>query len=316
MNVTPTTSFEAVIDTGETGLVTDIGVLTVDNAGATTQAFSVAGIIETPAGSGVYAATRTSPGTSGQYTLVWQKLSTGETLGIEDLLVTTEETTATIGSGHLYVTRDDLKEIIGIKSTDYSDKMIDVAVEAASRSIEGYKGGQRFYPAVEIRYYSAMPGDRYVDIDDLISASSVTVDTNGDGTYDRTWVEGTEFLLDPPNAPLAGQPKRRLVIRSAGGFTYPSTSGWVYETWSVAFPGYQRAIKIDGTFGWAATPGPVKQAAVLIANRFLARVRSAPLGMAVAATAEAVAMARLGRLDPDVAFLLDTIPGGNQRAFV
>ena len=71
MNVAPAADYEAVLETGETGLTGTIALGLYDNQGATTEALSTAGIIETPTGSGVYAATRTAPVDGGQYTLVW-----------------------------------------------------------------------------------------------------------------------------------------------------------------------------------------------------------------------------------------------------
>ena len=65
---------------------------------------------------------------------------------------------------------------------------------------------------------------------------------------------------------------------------------------------------MTGSFGWAEAPAQVRQAAVILAGRFLKRARETPYGLQVV-TGDAVALARLGRIDPDVAFLLDTLPG-------
>lgn len=86
--ITPGATFEAVLEAaGDPGLVGDIGLLIVDNQGAVEQAFSVADIVETPAGSGVYAATRQGPFLAAQYTIVWKLGSTGVTFGVDDLFV-------------------------------------------------------------------------------------------------------------------------------------------------------------------------------------------------------------------------------------
>lgn len=212
--------------------------------------------------------------------------------------------------GNLYVTRDELKTILGLQATEFADVAIDIAIDSASRVIDGYKG-TRFYPTAETRYYTASgsverfrqtpslsyfpPGaaDASLLIDDLVTLETLTVDTDGDGIYETTWVEGTDFVLDPANASLDGRPTRYLVLLSQA---------------RRAFPNFNRAIKVEGTFGWATTPALVKQAAVLLANRFLTRTRSAPLGILVATAQDTVATARLGRIDPDAAFLLDHIP--------
>jgi hypothetical protein len=50
------------------------------------------------------------------------------------------------------------------------------------------------------------------------------------------------------------------------------------------------------------------QAATILAGRYLKRARETPYGI-VSVGADALAAARLGRIDPDVAFLLDNIGG-------
>jgi len=314
MYVNPSTEFEAVAQF-ETGLTGTLGVRITDNAGNTTLPRATAGISEYPAGSGIYAITLTSPGTAGQYSIVWDDGAAEPAYAIEDLVVTAVTLSVTIGAGNLYVTRDDLKALLKYENETYADEAIDLAVAAASRAIDGYKG-TRFYAATETRYFTAVPGSYSLAIDDLVSATSVTVDTDGDGVYETTWVEGTDFELDPPNAALDGQPKRRLVIAGSSGFTYWNGRSWEYDPDGATFPRFDRAIKITGSFGWAAVPAVVKQAAVLLANRLLARTTRAPFGILVQAAGDTVAAARLGRIDPDIAFLLDSLPGAARRLLV
>jgi hypothetical protein len=52
----------------------------------------------------------------------------------------------------------------------------------------------------------------------------------------------------------------------------------------------------------------VEQAATILAGRLLKRARETPYGILVV-SGDAVSAARLGRIDPDVAFLLDNLPG-------
>lgn len=88
MNVAPSTSFEAVADLGVTGLVGTCGVRVIDNTGLTTVARVTAGIIEYPAGSGIYEMTLTSPAVAGQYTILWDDgVSTPGHVAVEDLVV-------------------------------------------------------------------------------------------------------------------------------------------------------------------------------------------------------------------------------------
>src|SRR3954471_19647170 len=154
MYVNPSTSFEAVLDDGTAALGSDLELAILDNIGGTTQAFSTANISEIAAG--VYAAVRTSPGTVGQYSIVWKLVSTGAIQGVDDLTVVqnVNDDITVIGSGNLYVSRADLKEILGIETDrTYSDLAIDWACASASRGIDAYKK-TRYYPTTEIRYYT------------------------------------------------------------------------------------------------------------------------------------------------------------------
>lgn len=292
MYVQPSTSFEAVAKF-PTGLTGSLGVQILDNAGNTTTARTTSGIAEYPAGSGIYAVTLTSPGTAGQYSLAWDDGS--DHWAVEDLVVTSETVSITIGSGNLYVTADDLKTIIGIEaSVDYADTAVDLACQAASRVIDAYKQ-TRYYPTTEIRYYTnAVSQAQALAIDDLVTLTSLSVDTDGDLIYDETWLNGTDFVLDPINAPLEGRPYTTITLIPAASRRFPTTP---------------HAVKVSGSFGWADAPVLVEQAAVLLANRFVVRSRQAPLGILVAQANDAIAVARLGRIDPDAAFLLDQLPG-------
>lgn len=64
-------SFESCVETGITGLAGSISWMLIDNVGAVVFAASTAGIIETPAGSGIYCVTKTAPIVIGDYTIIW-----------------------------------------------------------------------------------------------------------------------------------------------------------------------------------------------------------------------------------------------------
>lgn len=294
MNVQPGATFEAVAKF-PTGLAGTLGVRLLDNEGATTVARVTAGISEYPAGSGIYAKTLTAPATGGQYTLAWDDGS--DHWAVESLNVG-GSTPATVGSGTLYVTADELKEILRIQGGQtYADLAIDIAVQCASDVINAYKG-TRYYPTDETRFYTPQSRlDQSLFIDDLVELVLVTVDTLGDLSYEEEWEEGVDFVLDPPNAALEGKPAREIVLLPNARRRFPVTP---------------HAVSVEGTFGWAQAPSLVQQAAVLLANRFLTRTRSAPLAILVATANEAVATARVGRVDPDVALMLDNLPGSNQ----
>lgn len=257
------------------------------------------GIIEDPSGSGTYLWRGIAPTTMGKYAPLWDKGAGTPLIPDTDIVVTANAALPFTPSGNEYVTRAELKAMLNLGGETYADADIDVAVEAASRAIDNYKR-TRFYPSAETRYYTASAGDEWIVVDDLVSVTSVTVDVDGNGSYETTWVDGTDFVLDPPNAPLEGRPRRRLRLLGQAGRTFPS---------------YRNSIKIVGSFGWATTPTVVRQAARIYAARLLKRGRETPYGILVVA-GEAATAAHMGRIDPDVAFLLDNLPGSRQRLLV
>jgi hypothetical protein len=296
IQVEPSASYEAVAKF-PTGLAGTLGVRVIDNAGATTQVRVTAGITEYPAGSGIYQKTLTAPASAGQYTLVWDDAD-GH-WAIDELLVTSEAAAAAIGAGDLYVTAADLKTILRIGSGTYANEAIDIAVNTASRAIDAYKD-TRFTPASGTRWYDG-GGETVLLVHDLVSVSSLQIDRDDDGDYDETWVADTDYVLGPVNAAADGRPYYQLIHldRSA------------YEP----FPTGPKAVQVAASFGWAEPPWMVKQAAVLLANRFLARTKSAPLGILVQQAADEVRMARLGSLDKDAVALLDLLPSRGNPGF-
>lgn len=125
----------------------DLEVGTYDGDTAT-QALSAADINEIGT-SGVYVATRTAPGTAGQYVLIWTEDGTldPDKVTTEDLVVT-GDTAAIGGTSNLYVTSDELKEILQLQGETFADSAIDIAVSSASRACDAYKKkrGTGFYP--------------------------------------------------------------------------------------------------------------------------------------------------------------------------
>lgn len=85
--VIPNESFEATLDTGEPGIAAELGTTILDNVGGTTQAYNDAGITEIAPG--FYAATRTAPSSTGQFSVVWRRGSAidDDVMGGEDLVV-------------------------------------------------------------------------------------------------------------------------------------------------------------------------------------------------------------------------------------
>jgi hypothetical protein len=189
-----------------------------------------------------------------------------------------------------YVTSTQLKATLEITGETYADADIALACQTASDVIEAYKN-TRFYPTSETRKYTADPCEQALPIYDLCGLSALAVDRDGDGVYEETWTLGTDFYLEPMNADLTAKPWNQVSIRYQSGKTWPA---WQY------------GVSVAGTFGWSTAPTEVQQAASILASRYLKRARETPYGILTIGT-DAVAAARLGKIDPDVSFLLDNL---------
>ena len=190
-----------------------------------------------------------------------------------------------------YISSSALHDTLEITGETYADTDINNAIEAASRVIDAYKS-TRFYPTAETRKYTA-PADACdpLQIDDACAVTSVTVDMDGDGVFETTWARDTDFYLEPQDNDLTGKPWSQISLRPQAGRTWPQ---------------YPYSVKVAGTFGWSTWPGQVTEACSILAARYLQRARETPYGI-VAIGTDQMSLARLGKIDPDVAFMLDQI---------
>ena len=194
-----------------------------------------------------------------------------------------------------YVALEEIKHTLELSNLTYADNDLSLAITAASRGIDDYCGRQfTSGGTAEVRYYTACHAS-YLEIDDLISMGTLQSDYNGDGTFETTWTVGTDYVLEPQNAPAYAKPYDKIRI------LYPRTS--------LRFPIYVGSVKVTGQFGWATVPAPIKQATTIMAERFLKRSRDAPFGV-VGVGFDNIAV-RISSVDPDVKFLLEPyVKGG------
>lgn len=191
-----------------------------------------------------------------------------------------------------YLQLADMKTTLEIENESYADDDITRALEAASRVIDAYKG-TRFYPTSETRKYTADNCDDTLQIYELnnTAGSTVSFDMDGDGTYETVLVRGTDFEFDPQDNDLTNKPWNAITLLAQGGKQWPQ---------------WRNGVEVQGSFGWATAPGQVAEACSILASRYLKRARETPYGI-VTVGVDALAVARLGKIDPDVAFLLDEI---------
>lgn len=188
-----------------------------------------------------------------------------------------------------YCTLAQLKAALRI-TTDADDALLSDAIAEASRLIDRHCGlpDGAFGPRRQVRYFDAAQRD-VLALPPLVELVSLSTDSDGDGVYETSWAAG-DYYLYPRNAALDGDPYRELrVNRTLGGYTLPSG---------------QSAVQIDGVWGRAEVPALIRRACILQASRWFKR-NEAVFGVLASMNEAGVSQRTLGRLDPDVAAILD-----------
>lgn len=234
-------------------------VLTItDPTGATTSPSP------THSGTGTYTANIACTVT-GIWTFLWEGTGTAS-----DAVAGTW-TVSEVALNKRYCSVEELKSRLAIPDTG-DDLELQFAVEAASRSIDEVCG-RYFWRGTDTRTYVPESISRQ-SLDDLVSVTTLKVDRDGDGVFEETWTQGTDYQLEV--APGHFNP-------AAKGEQWPYT-GAVVITGGKLFPfvwlwSHYDRVQVTGVFGWPAVPALVKQA-TLIAATDLFRRKDAPFGVA------------------------------------
>jgi hypothetical protein len=194
-----------------------------------------------------------------------------------------------------YASLSEVKAALRIIDT-VDDSLLEMAVESASRLIDGHAGRKFFSSGTAVRYFAAVD-ELVCDVDDLAS-STITLATsaNADGVYDIIW-KPTDYQLEPLNGELDGLTWPYTRIRAIQDFLFPIL-------------GKEALVKVTGVFGWPSIPVAIKQACIIQASRIFKRLDS-PLGVAGFGDMGAMRVSR--DLDPDVAQLV--MPYRRMRSF-
>lgn len=184
-----------------------------------------------------------------------------------------------------YATLAQVKAALRITDS-VDDTLLEMNIEAASRAIDEYTNRNFYNAGTAVRYYA--PSDSLnVDIDDLVSLTSLQTMSDDEQVYDTTWTS-TDYQLEPLNGIADGIAQPYNHIRAVGDYTFLTLDN-------------EATIKITGVWGWATTPIQVTQACVIQSSRIYKRLDS-PLGII---SGELGSMRIGSRLDPDVAQLID-----------
>ena len=160
-----------------------------------------------------------------------------------------------------YATLAQLKAENNIGGADTSyDTKLEIALNAASRQIDGYCGGRFFYQdaALSVRTFYADDGETCF-VDDISTTTGLIVktDDNDDGTFENTLTLNTHFILLPTNAAAKHPVEPYTCIRlvDSGITAFPmSYSG-------------RPGVQVTAKFGWPAVPDDVEKACLIQATQ-------------------------------------------------
>lgn len=179
-----------------------------------------------------------------------------------------------------YASLADVKAALRITDS-VDDSLLEMAIESASRLIDGYAYRYFYNAGTATRDFVAE--DSYLTIiDDLISISELKT-TDEIGRAYTTW-NAEDYQLRPVNG-------------KQDGLNVPYTSILSVDNLLFNKLGEQALVRVTGVWGWSAVPIAIKQATVIQSSRIYKRLDS-PLGVAGFGDLGAI---RVGRaLDPDV----------------
>lgn len=228
--------------------------------------------------------------TAAEYLCWWEVTTTagGKTQDVSESVI--EFRAHSLAVPNAYVELEQLKETLELKGQVFADADLMMAANAASRGIDSATG-RRFYldtDASQVRYYTP-ESLRLLPIDDLAVLTSVAVDRGGSGSFTETWVNGTDFVLEPFNAPADYRPFETLRVRQLAGRWLPT---WI-----------EKSVQVTGQFGWTVLPEDIKAATAILAAKLFKRAREAPFGIVTVGIDQGAAM-RIAKSDPDVYALI------------
>lgn len=175
------------------------------------------------------------------------------------------------------------------------DTLLENCVEAASRRIDGFTGIFFYQTTQTISLYlvdtplvTPLSYNQYVlRTPDLVSVTTLKTDDDGDGTFEDTWVAGTDYRLEPLDRALQNRPYNQVVAIGA-------------KSWPVLTAPPMPGIQINGVWGWPSIPDDIREAAIIMTLRLFNRYNS-PLGTLGFGDMGTVS---LRAIDPDVRDIL------------
>lgn len=163
----------------------------------------------------------------------------------------------TVPTSDLYCTPEQLKSRTGI-SDSLDDREILAVCRSVSRWIDEYCD-RTFARRSATKLFEAC-GPYSIQVDDLVSVTTLKTDDDGDGVFETTW-STTDYELQPVNAPAQLESRPYTSIAAVAGRVFP-----------IAYSRYGRVprAQVVGVWGWSSLPPAVSEAAAILASDYLA----------------------------------------------
>lgn len=170
-----------------------------------------------------------------------------------------------------YVGPEELKDRLG-QVDSATDSIVESVCLATSRWIDRYCG-RHFFRMTDVRTFQ--PNNLWLlATDDIVSVTSLKIDTDGDGVYEQVWTQNVNYQLriaeNQFNQMATGEAKPFTQVQVIGGSNFFPFI-WPYV--------HLDRVQISGVFGWPQVPPAVTQAALIIAADWF-KLKDAPWGVA------------------------------------
>ncbi len=249
--------------------------------GSTALKVSAAAVVLSPAIDGVlqYNWQAADVDTAGTYLVWWDVDVTGST-AIQSVGESLVEFRGHAANG--YCELEEMKRALTLTGQSFADLDIETAITAASRAIDN-TCGRFFYQETSVSYYDA-PSFDMVLVDDVVTVSEFAIDLSG---------TGSSFVASPTNTWVAGPYNNPSIDRPYEWIRLRNWTGPYFPTW------YQQTLRVTGVHGWPQVPAPIKEATMMLAHRYLRRVREAPFSIMTVGM-ESMRAIKIEQSDPDV----------------
>jgi len=186
-----------------------------------------------------------------------------------------------------YTTLNAIKTFLSIADSS-DDTLLEGMIEAASRSIDRI-ANRRFYldSTASARQYRAYNNViAYVDDIGTTASLAVAIDDDGDGVFEISLTQNTDYLLDPLTASSLGRPFTQLTMVNTA-YVWPVFPGMFSN-------GLRPGVQVTARWGWPSVPDDIETACQILTADLYKR-KDSPGGILGLGDLGAIRMSPLGR---------------------